>query len=273
MIHLFFTTRGQVYQTTTDLPQKARLMRGRINRDPARGPIVEALQINSYQDTPYVVLATRNGLVKKTKLADLETNRSGIVAIKLRDGDELVGAALCSADDNLLLVTRGGQSIRFSATDEALRPMGRATSGVQGIRFTDNDHLLSLDVVKDGTQLLVATSGGYAKRTPIEEYTAQGRGGKGIATIQYDPRRGRLVGALLVDDDSVVYAKTSAGKVIQIAVNQVRKAGRQTKGVRLMKRRELGAGDTLLALAHTKEAAAAAKTVEKKTTLKLVRVS
>jgi DNA gyrase subunit A len=150
----------------------------------------------------------------------------------------------------LLLVSAKGQSIRFSATDEALRPMGRATSGVQGMRFNEDDRLLSLNVVQEGTYLLVATAGGYAKRTAIGEYTVQGRGGKGILTIQYDRRRGSLVGALIVDDDSELYAITSGGGVIRTAARQVRKAGRQTKGVRLM---NLGEGDTLLAIARNAE--------------------
>ena len=140
-----------------------------------------------------------------------------------------------------------GQSIRFSATDEALRPMGRATSGVQGMRFNADDELLSLNVVREDTYLLVATSGGYAKRTAIEEYTTQGRGGKGILTIQYDRARGTLVGALIVDDDTELYAITSGGGVIRTRARQVRKAGRQTKGVRLI---NLGEGDTLVAVAR-----------------------
>ena len=130
------------------------------------------------------------------------------------------------------------------------RPMGRATSGVQGMRFNEEDMLLSLNVVREGTYLLVATAGGYAKRTAIEEYTAQGRGGKGILTIQYDVRRGSLVGALVVDDDSELYAITSGGGVIRTAARQVRKAGRQTKGVRLM---NLAEGDTLIAIARNAE--------------------
>ncbi|MGV2585523.1 UNVERIFIED_CONTAM: DNA gyrase subunit A, partial [Mycobacterium avium subsp. hominissuis] len=216
--------------------------------------IAQVIQIRSYEDAPYLVLATRNGLVKKTKLTDFDSNRSGgIVAINLRDNDELVGAVLCSAEDDLLLVSANGQSIRFSATDEALRPMGRATSGVQGMRFNADDYLLSLNVVREGTYLLVATSGGYAKRTAIEEYPVQGRGGKGVLTVMYDRRRGRLVGALIVDEDSELYAITSGGGVIRTAAGQVRKAGRQTKGVRLM---NLGEGDTLLAIARNAEEAA-----------------
>ncbi|MFM8600084.1 MAG: intein-containing DNA gyrase subunit A [Mycobacterium sp.] len=255
---LFFTTQGRVYRAKAyDLPEAARTARGQhVANLLAFQPdekIAQVIQIKGYTDAPYLVLATRNGLVKKSKLTDFDSNRSGgIVAVNLRDGDELVGAVLCSAEDDLLLVSAKGQSIRFSATDEALRPMGRATSGVQGMRFNTDDQLLSLNVVREGTYLLVATAGGYAKRTAIEEYTAQGRGGKGILTIQYDPRRGSLVGALVVDEDSELYAITSGGGVIRTAARQVRKAGRQTKGVRLM---NLGEGDSLLAIARNADEA------------------
>src|ERR1700758_430097 len=255
---LFFTTQGRVYRAKAyDLPEASRTARGQhVANLLAFQPeerIAQVIQIRSYEDAPYLVLATRNGLVKKSKLTDFDSNRSGgIVAVNLREGAELVGAVLGSSEDDLLLVSANGQSIRFSATDETLRPMGRATSGVQGMRFNTDDYLLSLNVVVEGTFLLVATSGGYAKRTAIEEYTAQGRGGKGILTIQYDTRRGRLVGALIVDDDSEVYAITSGGGVIRTAARQVRKAGRQTKGVRLM---NLGEGDTLLAIARNAEEA------------------
>ncbi|MGV0904211.1 intein-containing DNA gyrase subunit A [Mycobacterium novum] len=257
---LFFTTQGRVYRAKAyDLPEALRTARGQhVANLLAFQPeerIAQVIQIKGYEDAPYLVLATRNGLVKKSKLTDFDSNRSGgIVAINLREGDELVGAMLCSAEDDLLLVSANGQSIRFSATDEALRPMGRATSGVQGMRFNADDYLLSLNVVREDTYLLVATAGGYAKRTAIEEYTAQGRGGKGILTIQYDPKRGRLVGALIVDDDSELYAITSGGGVIRTAARQVRKAGRQTKGVRLM---NLGEGDTLIAIARNADEEAA----------------
>lgn len=253
---LFFTTQGRVYRTKAyDLPEALRAARGQhVANLLAFQPderIAQVIQIKSYEDAPYLVLATRNGLVKKSRLSDFDSNRTGgIVAVNLRDGDELVGAILCSAADDLLLVSAKGQSIRFSATDEALRPMGRATSGVQGMRFNTDDRLLSLNVVREGTFLLVATAGGYAKRTAIEEYTAQGRGGKGILTIQYDTRRGTLVGAVMVDDDSELYAITSGGGVIRTAARQVRKAGRQTKGVRLM---NLGEGVKLLAIARNAE--------------------
>ncbi|HJT94522.1 MAG TPA: intein-containing DNA gyrase subunit A [Mycobacterium sp.] len=259
---LFFTTQGRVYRAKAyDLPEASRIARGQhVANLLAFQPeerIAQVIQIKSYEDAPYLVLATRNGLVKKSKLTDFDSNRSGgIVAVNLRDGDELVGAVLCSAEDDLLLVSAKGQSIRFSATDEALRPMGRATSGVQGMRFNTDDQLLSLNVVRADTYLLVATAGGYAKRTAIEEYPVQGRGGKGVLTIQYDKRRGTLVGALIVDDDTELYAITSGGGVIRTAARQVRKAGRQTKGVRLM---NLGEGDTLVAVARNAEEGDAAE--------------
>jgi DNA gyrase subunit A len=250
---LFFTTKGRVYRAKAyELPEANRTARGQhVANLLAFQPeerIAQVIQIKSYEDAPYLVLATLNGLVKKSRLSEFDSNRSGgIFAINLRGDDELVGAQLCSADDDLLLVSTKGQSIRFSATDDALRPMGRQTSGVQGMRFNDDDQLLSLNVVAEGTYLLVATSGGYAKRTAMSDYPVQGRGGKGVLTIQYDKRRGALVGALIVDDDSELYAITSGGGVIRTGARQVRKAGRQTKGVRLM---NLGEGTTLLAIAR-----------------------
>jgi DNA gyrase subunit A len=250
---LFFTTKGRVYRAKAyELPEANRTARGQhVANLLAFQPeerIAQVIQLKTYEDAPYLVLATRNGLVKKSKLVDFDSNRSGgIAAINLRGEDELVGAQLCSADDDLLLVSAKGQSIRFHADDEALRPMGRQTSGVQGMRFNGDDLLLSLNVVREGTYLLVATSGGYAKRTGMDDYPVQGRGGKGVLTIQHDRRRGELIGALIVDDDSELYAITSGGGVIRTGAKQVRKAGRQTKGVRLMNLEE---GTTVIAIAR-----------------------
>jgi DNA gyrase subunit A len=214
--------------------------------------IAQVMQISDYNAAPYLVLATKSGLVKKTRLTEYDSNRTGgLIGINLRDDDELVGAVLCGPDDDLLLVSEQGQSIRFHATDDALRPMGRATSGVYGMRFNAGDQLLSLGVVTPGTYVLVATAGGYAKRTPMEDYPVQGRGGKGVLTLQYDRRRGTLVGALIVDVDDELYGITSTGGVIRTVAKQVRKAGRQTKGVRLM---NLGEMATLIAVARNAEA-------------------
>ncbi|UMP02816.1 DNA gyrase subunit A [Amycolatopsis sp. EV170708-02-1] len=250
---LFFTNKGRVYRAKAyDLPEANRNARGQhVANLLAFQPdeqIAQVIEIPNYEVAPYLVLATRRGLVKKTKLTDFDSNRAGgLIAVNLREGDELVGAVLAAAEDDLLLVSAEGQSIRFHATDEALRPMGRATSGVLGMRFNDGDELLGINVVQPDKFLLVATGGGYAKRTPTEDYPVQGRGGKGVLTIQYDQKRGRLVGAVIVDAEDELYAITSSGGVIRTSAGQVRKAGRQTKGVRLM---NLDEGTTLLAVAR-----------------------
>ena len=188
------------------------------------------------------MLATRNGLVKKSKLTDFDSNRSGgIVAVNLRDGDELVGAVLCSAEDDLLLVSAKGQSIRFSATDEALRPMGRATSGVQGMRFNDRRRAAVAERGAARTRSCWSRRpAGTPSGPPSTSTRCRAAAAKGMLTIQFDKRRGSLVGALVVDDETELYAITSGGGVIRTAARQVRKAGRQTKGVRLM---NLGEGD------------------------------
>jgi DNA gyrase subunit A len=253
---LFFTNKGRVYRAKAyELPEANRNARGQhVANLLAFQPdeqIAQVMQIKDYTAAPYLVLATRDGLVKKSRLTDFDSNRAGgLIGINLREEDELVGAVLCSAEDDLLLVSAHGQSIRFSATDDVLRPMGRATSGVLGMRFNDGDELLSITVVQPGLFVLVATAGGYAKRTPIDDYPVQGRGGKGVLTIQDDRRRGKLVGALIVDVDDELYAITSNGGVIRTTAKEVRKAGRQTKGVRLM---NLGEGASLVAVARNAE--------------------
>ncbi|MFI9380887.1 DNA gyrase subunit A [Kutzneria sp. NPDC052558] len=250
---LFFTNMGRVYRAKAyELPEANRNARGQhvanlLAFQPGE-EIAQVIEIPNYEVAPYLVLATKTGLVKKSRLLDFDSNRSGgLIGINLKEDDELVGAVLCAAEDDLLLVSADGQSIRFHATDETLRPMGRATSGVLGMRFNSGDELLSMGVVQPDKFVLVATDGGYAKRTPIDDYPIQGRGGKGVLTIQYDRKRGRLVGALIVDEDDELYAITSSGGVIRTSVVQVRKAGRQTKGVRLM---NLDEGGTLMGVAR-----------------------
>ncbi|WP_338601847.1 DNA gyrase subunit A [Saccharopolyspora sp. SCSIO 74807] len=256
---LFFTNKGRVYRAKAyDLPEANRTARGQhVANLLAFQPdehIAQVMQIKDYTAAPYLVLATKNGLVKKSKLTDFDSNRSGgLIGVNLKDEDELVGAVLCSTDDDLLLVSAEGQSIRFHATDEALRPMGRATSGVLGMRFNRGDELLAMGVVRAGRYVLVATDGGYAKRTPIDDYPVQGRGGKGVLTIQHDDKRGRLVAALIADLDDELYAITSTGGVIRTTAKEVRKAGRQTKGVRLM---NLGDGTSVVAIARNADEAA-----------------
>lgn len=250
---LFFTTKGRVYRLKAyELPEASRTARGQhVANLLAFQPeerIAQVILLKSYEDSPYLVLATKNGLVKKSRLTEFDSNRSGgLIAINLKEGDELIGAVLCASEDDLLLVSANGQSIRFSATDDALRPMGRATSGVLGMRFNSGDSMLSMNVVNDEEFLLVATAGGYSKRTQMSDYPVQNRGGKGVLTIQFDEKRGHLVGAIRVNLADELYAITSGGGIIRTGAKQVRKAGRQTKGVRLM---NLGDGDSLLAIAR-----------------------
>ena len=201
---LFFTNKGRVYRAKAyELPDAARDARGQhVANLLAFQPderIAEVLALPDYTVAPYLVLATASGLVKKTQLTDYDSPRSGgIIAINLREDDEVIAARLVSADDDLLLVSKNAQAIRFRATDEALRPMGRATSGVIGMRFSDGDRLLGMHVVRDGADVLVATGGGYAKRTPADQYPVQGRGGQGVVTARIVEARGELVGALMV---------------------------------------------------------------------------
>jgi DNA gyrase subunit A len=251
---LFFTNKGRVYRGKAyELPETSRSARGQhVANLMAFQPdehIAQVIRIPNYQVAPYLVLATRNGLVKKTPLEEFDSNRTGgIIAINLRDGDELVGAQLIGPSDDLLLVSKNAQAIRFNATDEALRPMGRATSGVIGMRFGDDDELLAMEVVREGMDVLVATGGGYAKRTPIEVYPVQGRGGKGVVTAKITERRGGLVGAVVINQSDELFAITSNGGVMRTPVKPVRRTrDRNTMGVKLM---NLPEGVTLVAIAR-----------------------
>ena len=251
---LFFTNKGRVYRAKAyELPEASRAARGQhVANLLAFQPdehIAQVIRIPNYDVAPYLVLATKKGLVKKTALAEFDSNRSGgIIAINLRDGDELVGAQLIGPEDDLLLVSRQAQAIRFKATDEVLRPMGRATSGVIGMRFADSDELLAIEVVRDGMDVLVATGGGYAKRTPIEEYPVQGRGGKGVLTAKITERRGQLVGAVVINPEDELFAITSTGGVMRTPVKPVRRTrDRNTMGVKLM---NLPEGVSLVAIAR-----------------------
>jgi DNA gyrase subunit A len=254
---LFFTNKGRVYRAKAyELPEANRNARGQhVANLLAFQPdetIAEVITLKNYEAAPYLVLATKHGLVKKTKLTDFDSNRTGgLIAINLRDDDELIDAALISATDDLLLVSRKAMSIRFTADDDQLRPMGRATSGVFGMRFNAGDELLAMAVVRDEeAEVLVATEGGYAKRTRVSEYHRQGRGGKGVLTARIVSTRGGLVGAIVVAPHEEVYAITSDGVVIRTRAAEVRRAQRQTMGVRLM---NLPEGVTVVAIARNAE--------------------
>ncbi|GAA1841753.1 DNA gyrase subunit A [Actinomadura bangladeshensis] len=254
---LFFTNKGRVYRAKAyELPDSGRDSRGQhVANLLAFQPderIAQVMTLRDYDVAPYLVLGTKKGRVKKTALRDFDSPRTGgIIAINLVEGDEVIAARLVSADDRLLMISSGAQAIKFRADDESLRPMGRATSGVIGMRFDEDQEVLNMLVVHNGSDdVLVATRGGYAKRTPVDQYPLQGRGGKGVLTAKIVESRGMLVGALMVGPDDEVFAMTSNGGVIRTTAAEIKQSGRQTMGVRLM---NLADGDSIVAIARNVE--------------------
>ncbi len=234
---LFFTNMGRVYRAKAyEIAETGRDAKGQhVANVLALQPdesVTQVLDIPDYQVAEYLVLATKRGLVKKTALEAYDTNRQGgIIAINLREDDELVQAMLVSGGDDILLVSAGGQSLRFSATDEALRPMGRSTSGVKGMNFKKDDHLLTASVISDEGYVFVVTEGGFAKRTAVDQYRVQGRGGTGIKVAKLNETRGQLSGALIVGDTDEVMVVLESGKVVRSRVSEVPAKGRDTMGV------------------------------------------
>lgn len=254
---LFFTNLGRVYRAKAyELPDAGRDARGQhvanlLAFQPGE-EIAEVLDVPDYAAAPYLVLATRNGRVKKTRLAEYDSNRSGgVIAISLPEGDELVAARLVDEGSDILLVSRKGMSVRFTADDAALRPMGRATSGVTGMKFRSGDQLLSMDAVNDNDAFVfVVTDGGWAKRTTLSEYRVQGRGGLGIKVAKITEERGDLVGAMVVGEDDEVLVVMERGKVVRSAVTEVPAKGRDTMGVVFAKP---DSGDRIIAVARNIE--------------------
>ncbi len=257
----FFTNKGRVYRAKAyELPEGGRDSKGQhvanLLAFQPEEKIAQVLAFSSYDDAEYLALATRSGLVKKTRFTEYDSNRTGgLIAINLREmpdgaADEVVSAELVNGDDELLLVSHKGQSLRFLATDEALRPTGRATSGVRGMKFREGDHLLAMTVIRPDSDLLVVTEGGYAKRTSVEEYRVQGRGGLGIKVANLVAERGGLVGALIVNDDDEVMVIMQSGKVQRSRVDEVPRTGRNTQGVIFTRPAE---GDAVLAVALNNE--------------------
>ena len=253
---LFFTDKGRVYRAKTyEVPEAGRDAKGtHVANLLALQPdenIAQVLDIRDYAVADYLVLATRDGLVKKTRLDTYDTNRQGgVIAIRLNDEDELVSALMVNAEDDILLISRRGMSVRFSATDDALRPMGRATAGVKGMKFREGDSLLSASVAAPGQFVFVVTDGGYAKRTAVEEYRVQGRGGFGIKVAKLHDDRGTLAGGLMVSADDEVLVVLSSGKVVRSAVAEVPAKGRDTMGVVFARTTE---ADRILAIAGNGE--------------------
>jgi DNA gyrase subunit A len=253
---MFFTNKGRVYRSKVyEVQEGGRDAKGQhVANLLALQPderVVEVLDLKDYQQSPYLVLATRSGLVKKTALELYDTPRSGgIIAIKLRENDELVNAMLVSEENDLLLVSRKGMSIRFSAGNDSLRPMGRDTSGVIGMAFRKGDELLSASVIGEAGFVFVVTEGGYAKRTSADQYRVQKRGGLGIKVAKLDEKRGDLVGALIVDDTDEVLVVLASGKVIRTNADEVPAKGRDTMGVVFARFDE---ADSVLSLARNTE--------------------
>ncbi|NDK32029.1 DNA gyrase subunit A [Nesterenkonia haasae] len=258
---LFFTNLGRVYRTKCyDLMESGRDSKGQhVANVVAFQPdekIAGVLALKNYDDADFLVLATKSGLVKKTKLTDYDSPRqAGVIAINLREDDELVSAKLITAEDDLMLVSRNGQSLRFTATDQALRPMGRATSGVTGMKFRADDELLTADVVTPDSYVFIVTEGGFAKRTHVDDYRVQGRGGLGIKVGKFVEDRGNLVGAMVVEEDDEVLVVMNSGNVVRSAVSGVPPRGRDTMGVIFAKPRK---NDRILKVAKSSGAALAA---------------
>ena len=261
---LFFTNKGRVYRIKAyELPEGSRDSKGQhvanLLQFAPDETIQTVLSIPNYEVAKYLVLATRSGKVKKTPLAEYDSPRQGgLIAVRLmadengENADELIGAALCNAEDDIILVSRLGMSLKFRADDDQLRPMGRQTAGVQGMKFRDDDSLLAMDVVPEDSDkdLFVVTNEGFAKRTAISEYRLQGRNGLGIKAVQLVEGRGSLVGALVVGEDDQVKAIMKSGKVIRSDVAEVNRTGRTTQGVTFAKPDK---GDEILSIARNEE--------------------
>ena len=253
---LFFTNLGRVYRAKAyEVQEAGRDAKGQhvanlLALQPEES-IAQILDIAHYEDAQYLVLATKQGMVKKTALTQYDTNRQGgIIAINLRDGDEVVAARLLNEGDDMLLVSRAGMSLRFTATDQSLRPMGRSTGGVKGMQFRGDDHLLSASIVSDEGFVFVVTEGGYAKRTAVDQYRSQQRGGLGIKVAKLSDTRGGLAGAMIVDADDEVLVVLESGKVVRSGVAEVPAKGRDTMGVVFAR---LADEDKVLGIARNQE--------------------
>jgi len=253
---MFFTNTGRVYRSKVyEVQESGRDAKGQhVANLLALQPderVVEVLDLRDYQAEPYLVLATKSGLVKKTALELYDTPRTGgIIAIKLREGDELVNAMLVSEENDLLLVSKKGMSIRFGAGNDSMRPMGRDTSGVIGMAFRKEDQLLSASVIGEAGFVFVVTEGGYAKRTAADQYRVQKRGGIGIKVAKLDEKRGDLIGALIVEDTDEVLVVLASGKVIRTNASEVPAKGRDTMGVVFARFED---SDSVLSLARNAE--------------------
>jgi DNA gyrase subunit A len=237
---LFFTNKGRVYRVKVhELPEAAKNARGTYVANVPGATfqpdekIAAVLDLDDYDDGKFLVLGTKNGMVKKTALSEYDSPRVGLIAINLRGDDELIGVKLTSGEDDLLFVSRKGMAVRFS--ESHVRPMGRQTSGVTAMRLKREDQVLAMEVVRSNADLLVVTDAGFGKRTPLEQYTRKGRGIQGVKTAELTEARGFIAGAHVVQDEDDIFLITDAGQIIRTRVNEVRRAGRATQGVRIMR--------------------------------------
>jgi DNA gyrase subunit A len=237
---LFFTNKGRVYRVKVhELPVAARNSRGTyIANIPGASfqpdeKIAAVLDLDDYDSGRFLVLGTRKGMVKKTALAEYDSPRMGLAAINLRDDDELIGVKLTSGQDDLMFVSRKAMAVRFR--ESGVRPMGRQTSGVTAMKLRGDDEVLAMEVVRGNAHLLVVTDAGFGKRTPLEQYQRKGRGIQGVKTAELTEARGFLAGAMVVQDEDDVFLITDSGQVIRTRVNEIRRAGRATQGVRIMR--------------------------------------
>jgi DNA gyrase subunit A len=259
---LFFTNQGRVYRAKVhELPDAGRDARGQhVANLLAFKPnenIASVISIADYSSLPHLVIATKGGIIKKSALVEYDSPRTGgLIAITLKDNDEVVAASAITSSDELLLISKKGMSLRFTADDESLRPMGRSASGVIGMKFRAGDELLTMSTIssssnKAGTYVLTATDGGFGKRTNLDEYRSQGRGGIGVKAAKVDEdSRGGLVGALIVSEKDEILVITSGGVVMRTPVKEVRETGRDTMGVRLV---NLDEGTHVVSLAKVSE--------------------
>jgi DNA gyrase subunit A len=253
---LFFTNLGRVYRAKAyEVQEAGRDAKGQhvanlLALQPDES-IAQILDIANYEAAEYLGLATKGGMIKKTALTQYDTNRQGgIIAINLKEGDEVVAARLLNEGDDMLLVSRAGMSLRFTASDQSLRPMGRSTAGVKGMQFRGEDQLLSASVVSDQGFVFVVTEGGYAKRTAVDQYRTQQRGGLGIKVAKLSDTRGGLAGAMIVDEDDEVLIVLESGKVVRSSVSEVPAKGRDTMGVVFAR---LAEDDKVLGIARNQE--------------------
>jgi DNA gyrase subunit A len=256
---LFFTTVGKVYRLKVhELPLGSRQSKGRaiVNLLPFRQDeqVRAVIATRDYKEAKYLVFATKGGVVKKTEFLAYNTplKADGIIAIKMREDDELVGVRLSDGDDDVLMVSRGGQAIRFHESE--VRSMGRDASGVRGMNLRKEDEVIEVDIAHDDTDLLVVTENGFGKRTPVRDYPVKGRGGLGVKTVQLSEARGKLAGARVVRDGYQVMLMSTGGTVIRMPVEEIKRLGRSTQGVIVMRLR--GDEEQVSSLALVMESAA-----------------